>query len=81
MGGNVLSQSTRMWARSLTCRRISTGSVITSHGQRFLAITPLTRRFWIEKTIVAGREDRLTGDNALGRALWSPQRSKDGRNI
>lgn len=38
-------------------------------------------RFWIEKTIVAGRPDRLEGDHSLGRALWSPQRSKDGKNI
>ena len=41
----------------------------------------MAQRFWIEKTIVAGRPDRLTGDYALGRALWSPQKSKDGRNI
>jgi hypothetical protein len=39
------------------------------------------KRFWIEKTIVNGREDRLSGEHALGRALWSPQRSKDGKNI
>jgi hypothetical protein len=41
--------------------------------------TPL--RFWIEKTIVSGRADRESGEHALGRALWSPQRSKDGKNI
>ncbi len=40
-----------------------------------------SRRFWIEKTIVNGRDDRLSGEHALGRALWSPQRSKDGKNI
>ena len=39
------------------------------------------RRFWIEKTIVKGRADREAGENALGQALWSPQRSKDGKNI
>lgn len=38
-------------------------------------------RFWIEKTLVSSRPDRLAGDHALGRALWSPQRSKDGRDI
>lgn len=38
-------------------------------------------RFWIEKTLVSGRPDRLAGDHALGLALWSPQRSKDGRDI
>lgn len=39
------------------------------------------RRFWIEKTIVNGRPDRQDGDHALGKALWSPQLSKDGRDI
>lgn len=38
-------------------------------------------RYWIEKTLVTGRADRLEGDHALGRALWSPQTSKDGRQI
>lgn len=42
---------------------------------------PSARRFWIEKTIVAGRLDRMEGEHALGQALWSPQRSKDGKNI
>lgn len=42
---------------------------------------PAVQRFWVEKTIVAGRSDREEGDHALGRALWSPQRSKDGKNI
>ena len=42
---------------------------------------PTVQRFWIEKTIVSGRPDRQGGDHALGRALWSPQRSKDGKNI
>jgi AAA domain (dynein-related subfamily) len=38
-------------------------------------------RFWIEKTLVSGRPDRLEGEHALGNALWSPQKSKDGRDI
>lgn len=38
-------------------------------------------RYWIEKTLVSGRADRLSGDHALGKALWSPQTSKDGRQI
>lgn len=38
-------------------------------------------RYWIEKTLVTGRADRLEGDHALGKALWSPQTSKDGRQI
>ena len=39
------------------------------------------RRYWIEKTIVHGRPDRVDGPHRLGEALWSPQKSADGRNI
>lgn len=39
------------------------------------------KRYWVEKTIVAGREDRTVGPHALGKALWSPQTSKDGKDI
>jgi 5-methylcytosine-specific restriction protein B len=39
------------------------------------------RRFWVEKTHVAGRPDRESGPHALGKALWSPQKSKSGGNI
>jgi hypothetical protein len=39
------------------------------------------KRVWIEKTLVAGRPDRESGDRALGRALWSPQRDKRGADI
>lgn len=33
-------------------------------------------KFWIEKTIVTGRLDRLSGERALGKVLWSPQKGK-----
>lgn len=39
------------------------------------------RRFWVEKTLVAARPDRQSGEHALGRALWSPQRAEGGRDI
>jgi 5-methylcytosine-specific restriction protein B len=39
------------------------------------------RRYWIEKTIVNGRLDRMEGDRALGKALWSPQKSKNGADV
>jgi 5-methylcytosine-specific restriction protein B len=39
------------------------------------------RNFWIEKTIVSGRPDRESGDYAVGKALWSPQKSKSGGDI
>jgi hypothetical protein len=41
----------------------------------------LRRRWWIEKTIVRERPDRQSGDNALGRSLWSPLRSATGGDI
>lgn len=37
--------------------------------------------FWIEKTITKKRVDRLEGDRALGKALWSPQKDKSGADI
>ncbi|HLW31452.1 MAG TPA: hypothetical protein VKX40_04250, partial [Aequorivita sp.] len=38
-------------------------------------------KYWIEKTLVNGRKDRLEGNRALGKALWSPQRDKRGADI
>jgi len=38
-------------------------------------------RYWIEKTITYGRPDRLNGEHALGKALWSPQRDQRGADI
>lgn len=38
-------------------------------------------RYWIEKTIVRDRPDRQAGPLKLGTALWSPQKSTDGRDI
>lgn len=37
--------------------------------------------FWIEKTIVKGRQDREQGERALGKALWSPRKDKRGADI
>lgn len=44
------------------------------------AVAP-QRQFWIEKVLVSGRPDRHDGENALGRSLWSPQRSTSGGDI
>jgi hypothetical protein len=41
----------------------------------------VTPRFWVEKTIVKNRPDRQHGDHALGKALWSPHKAEDGKNI
>ena len=40
-----------------------------------------TNSVWIEKTLVSGRPDREDGSHALGKALWSPQASKNGGDI
>jgi hypothetical protein len=40
-----------------------------------------SKRYWVEKTLVKGRPDREKGEQSLGRALWSPQSSKDGKDI
>ncbi len=40
-----------------------------------------TPNYWIEKTIVKGRSDRETGDRALGKTIWSPQKDKRGADI
>lgn len=37
--------------------------------------------FWIEKTITKKRIDRLEGERALGKALWSPQKGQSGADI
>ena len=39
------------------------------------------RKVWIEKTKVAGRNDREAGKRSLGRAIWSPRESKSGQDI
>lgn len=39
------------------------------------------KKVWIEKTLTHNRPDRLEGERALGKALWSPQKDKRGANI
>lgn len=41
----------------------------------------LEKRYWVEKTLTKNRPDRLTGPDAVGHALWSPQTSKNGAYI
>ena len=40
-----------------------------------------TQKYWIEKTLVHNRPDRIKGSRALGKALWSPQKDKRGADI
>jgi 5-methylcytosine-specific restriction protein B len=49
--------------------------------QKNMKQTYIPKKYWIEKTIVTGRPDRNEGERALGKALWSPQKSKDGSDI
>ena len=57
--------------------------IISRHGDIDTWVESLERtmRFWVEKTIVARRSDRQTGQHALGRAMWSPQRAEGDRDI
>ena len=52
----------------------------SEHGQWRLVLRP-HRVVWIEKTHVQGRPDRVEGPHALGRALWSPLRAKNGADV
>ena len=69
-------------SRSIARKRLVDDGVIdnSEHG-----VWKLKRRtspsWWVEKSLVTGRLDRETGDNALGKSLWSPIRSQDGRDI
>jgi hypothetical protein len=38
------------------------------------------QRVWVEKVLVANRPDRLEGEFALGKALWSPARDRSERD-
>lgn len=43
--------------------------------------TAAAPRVWVEKTHVKGRPDRMSGDLAMGHALWSPKQSKSGGDV
>lgn len=44
-------------------------------------INKMRPNVWVEKTLVNGRADRIQGERALGKALWSPQKDKRGADI
>jgi 5-methylcytosine-specific restriction protein B len=44
-------------------------------------MSDLSLRVWIEKTLVQGRINRIKGDRAMGKVLWSPQKDKRGGDI
>jgi hypothetical protein len=39
------------------------------------------RTVWVEKSITEGRHDRLSGPEALGKALCSPMRDRSGKDV
>lgn len=50
-------------------------------GKADTEVTSQKQKWWIEKTYVEGNPDRIEGEYALGRALWSPRRSKSGADV
>ena len=42
-------------------------------------MSDLSLKVWIEKTLVHGRDDRINGDRAMGKVLWSPQKGKPNK--
>lgn len=52
----------------------------SEHGRWKLRLRPRPA-VWIEKSLVKGRPDRMGGEHALGRALWSPLRAQNGDDI
>jgi hypothetical protein len=71
-GENHWENRVRFARRKLVTAEYLDGS---ERGLWRLTVRPAPR-VWVEKTIVAGRPDRLTGEYALGAALWSPQRNR-----
>jgi MoxR-like ATPase len=53
---------------------------IEKHAIRAKSPQDVETRYWVEKTLVKNKSDRLSGDYALGRALLSPQRDEGGRD-
>src|ERR1700681_4253 len=49
-------------------------------GNKEQSDLPRPGNVWIEKTITANRSDRLVGEYAVGKAIWSPQRDAAGRD-
>lgn len=48
----------------------------SQYGEWSLRSRP-KKKYWIEKSFVSGRPDRMDGPHALGRSLWSPTRDRD----
>ncbi|MCU7551589.1 hypothetical protein OCK74_20880 [Chitinophagaceae bacterium LB-8] len=58
--------------------------LLNEHGfivEKKNATEGLTPKVWVEKTIVEDRPDRIEGEYALGKRMWSPTKDKRGANI
>jgi Mrr N-terminal domain len=71
-GENHWENRVRFARRKLVDAGLLDGS---EHGVWRLKIRD-TPKVWVEKVLVNGRPDREEGEYALGKALWSPQRSR-----
>lgn len=60
---------------------VDAGVVDRSEHGRWQLLLRSQPAVWIEKSLVRGRPDRMEGEHALGRALWSPLRAKNGADI
>ena len=54
---------------------------LSANESRLPELSAHFSNYWIEVTKVKGRLDRLEGDNSVGNALWSPQASRDNKDI
>lgn len=54
---------------------------LTKNEEELQGVDQERSGFWIEKCGVRGRLDRVEGENALGKSLWSPQKGSAGANI
>ncbi len=61
----------------------SQGTNFESNKEEYEEFLKISNRpcIWIEKTEVKGRDDRNEGERALGKMLWSPQKSRSGTDI
>lgn len=76
--GKILDRKTFAGGEDTECFNLLTKNEFNIERK---PITMQSTNYWIEKTIVKGRPDRISGERALGKALWSPQTSQSGADI
>ncbi len=68
-----------LWLK--TAGKTSAESETEAESQAIIAVDQARMRFWVEKALVGKRSDRQNGPYRVGVALWSPQKSQNGRDI